>query len=543
MSLLPIRTMLPVTIAAMTIAVASVDNANARSKFEKGEVKAIAEEAFIYGFPMVMNYGVYYESFIDTASSQYKAPFNQLYNTARVYTPADTAVVTPNSDTPYSFIGMDLRAEPIVICNPDIEKSRYFSVQLIDMYTFNYGYMGTRTTGNAAHCALIAGPRWKGKVPKTISTVFRSETDFSLGLIRTQLFNAADIDNVKKIQAGYRALPLSQFEGRAAKARAAAVKWPKIDKELGAKDPFAYLNFLLSYAPATGPAAVEAPMRARFAKIGIAAGKPFHVGKLTADQKEELEAGIKSGMEKIKGKIDNLGGVENGWRIASNAFGDRAMYAGDYARRAAAAMAGIYGNDAVEALYPMLATDSEGKKPDTGVNNYALTFPAGMLPPAKAFWSVTMYDGKTQLLINNPINRYLVNSPMLPDLKKNADGSLTLLLQKDSPGPDKQANWLPAPNGPAYIVMRIYWPEASALNGSWKPPAVQIVKAEPPAAPAQAEPATPADASQAAPAKADAASPEPAKSEPAKSEAATPEAAKSEPDKADPAKDQPQKQQ
>ncbi|MCK7475932.1 MAG: DUF1254 domain-containing protein [Rhodopseudomonas palustris] len=208
----------------MTIAVASVDNANARSKFEKGEVKAIAEEAFIYGFPMVMNYGVYYESFIDTASSQYKAPFNQLYNTARVYTPADTAVVTPNSDTPYSFIGMDLRAEPIVICNPDIEKSRYFSVQLIDMYTFNYGYMGARTTGNAAHCALIAGPRWKGKVPKTISTVFRSETDFSLGLIRTQLFNAADIDNVKKIQAGYRALPLSQFEGRAAKARAAAVE-------------------------------------------------------------------------------------------------------------------------------------------------------------------------------------------------------------------------------------------------------------------------------------------------------------------------------
>ena len=288
MSLLPIRTVLPVAIAAMTIAVVSVDNASARSKLEKGEVKAIAEEAFIYGFPMVMNYGVYYESFVDTASSQYKAPFNQLYNTARVYTPADTAVVTPNSDTPYSFIGMDLRAEPIVICNPDIEKSRYFSLQLIDMYTFNYGYMGTRTTGNAAHCALIAGPRWKGKVPKTISTVFRSETDFSLGLIRTQLFNAVDIDNVKKIQAGYRALPLSQFEGRAAKARAAAVKWPKIDKELGAKDPFGYLNFLLSYAPATGPAAVEAPMRARFAKIGIAVGKPFDVAKLSADQKEDI---------------------------------------------------------------------------------------------------------------------------------------------------------------------------------------------------------------------------------------------------------------
>ncbi|PYF03895.1 hypothetical protein BJ122_105153 [Rhodopseudomonas faecalis] len=546
MLLRPMKTILPVTIATMAIGVLSADCASARDKLQKGDVKAIAEEAFVYGYPMVMNYGVYYESFVDTASSQYKAPFNQFYNTARVYTPADTAVVTPNSDTPYSFIGMDLRAEPIVICNPDIEQSRYFSLQLIDMYTFNYGYMGTRTTGNAAQCALVAGPRWKGKAPKTIKTVFRSETDFSLGLIRTQLFNAADIDNVKKIQAGYRAMPLSQFEGRAAKARSSAVKWPKIDKELGAKDPFGYLNFLLTYAPATGPAAVEAPMRARFARIGIRAGKPFDVAKLTADQREELEAGIKSGMEKIKAKIDNLGGVENGWRIASNAFGDRAMYAGDYARRAAAAMAGIYGNDAAEALYPMLATDAEGKKPDTGANNYALTFPAGMLPPAKAFWSVTMYDGKTQLLINNPINRYLINSPMLPDLKKNADGSLTLLLQKDSPGPDKQANWLPAPNGPAYIVMRIYWPEATALNGSWKPPAAQIVKAEPPAAPAQAEPAAPADASQAEPAKADAASPEPAKSE-----ATTPEAAKSEPDKTepaaqpatpDPAKDQPSKE-
>ena len=154
-----------------------------QDKLAKGEVQKIAEEAFVYGFPMVMNYGVYYDSFVDKASSQYKAPFNELYNTARVYTPADTAVVTPNSDTPYSFIGMDLRAEPIVICNPNIEKSRYFSLQLIDMYTFNYGYMGSRTTGNAAQCAMVAGPRWQGDKPKGVSTLFRSETDFSLGLI------------------------------------------------------------------------------------------------------------------------------------------------------------------------------------------------------------------------------------------------------------------------------------------------------------------------------------------------------------------------
>jgi hypothetical protein len=323
---------------------------------------------------------------------------------------------------------------------------------------------------------VVAGPRWQGEKPKGVSRIFRSETEFSLGLIRTQLFNPADIENVKKIQAGYRAVPLSKFLGQPAPAAPPAMSWPKIDKELGAKDPFAYLNLVLAFCPPTGPAAVEAPMRARFAKIGVEAGKPFPIDKLTPEQKAELEAGVKSGLEKIKAKVDGLGRMENGWRVATSAFGDRKMYSGDFARRAAAAMAGIYGNDATEALYPMLAADSEGKKPDTSVNRYVLTFPSGKLPPAKAFWSVTMYDGKTQLLISNPINRYLVNSPMLPEIKKNADGSITLFIQKDPPGKEKESNWLPSPDGPAYIVMRIYWPEASALKGTWQPPAVQRMK-------------------------------------------------------------------
>lgn len=151
------------------------------------------------------------------------------------------------------------------------------------------------------------------------------------------------------------------------------------------------------------------------------------------------------------------------------------MYKGDWTLRAAAAMAGIYGNDAVEALYPLLATDSEGNKPDCSKNRYTLTFPNGQLPPVNAFWSVTMYDGKTQLLIENPINRYLINSPMLPDLKMNPDGSLTLYIQKDSPGKEKESNWLPAPDGPIYAVMRLYWPKEEALKGEWRPPAVMRV--------------------------------------------------------------------
>src|SRR5262245_45682761 len=241
-----------------------VGSESARAKLAAGETQEIAQEAFVYGLPMVMNYAVLYAYFVDTASPEYKAPLNQLYNTARVYTPKDTAVVTPNSDTPYSFVGMDLRAEPYVLCNPEIEKGRYFSVQLVDLYTFNYGYAGSRTTGNGAACHLIAGPAWKGRKPAGVQQVFRSETDFSLAIIRTQLFEPADLENVKKIQAGYRGLTLSQFLKQPAPPAAPAVQWPKIDKQSAEADPFSYLNFVLQFCPATGPAAVEAPMRARF---------------------------------------------------------------------------------------------------------------------------------------------------------------------------------------------------------------------------------------------------------------------------------------
>jgi hypothetical protein len=356
--------------------------------------------------------------------------------------------------------------------NPDIEASRYFSVQLVDMYTFNFGYMGSRTTGNHAACNMITGPGWKGEKPAGVGQVFASETDFAFAIIRTQLFDPADIDNVKKIQAGYRAMTLSQFQNKPAPPPAPAINWPKIDKQMADANPFAYLNFALSLCPPVGPAAVEIPMRQRFAKIGIEAGKPFPAGELSPEQKAAFELGAKNGLEKIKAEIGGFGVAENGWRVTTNGFGDRQAFAGDFSRRAAAAAAGIYGNDAVEALYPLLATDNEGKKPDTSTNRYTLTFPAGDLPPANSFWSVTMYDGKTQLLVANPLNRYLINSPMLPGSKKNADGSLTIHIQKDSPGSELESNWLPAPDGPIYVVMRLYWPKEAALHGTWKPPAL-----------------------------------------------------------------------
>ncbi|MFO0891464.1 MAG: DUF1254 domain-containing protein [Isosphaeraceae bacterium] len=447
----------------------------ARQDLPRGEVQAIAEEAFIYGFPMVMNYGTMYEYSIDTSSSQYKAPLNRISNTARVFTPQDTAIVTPNSDTPYSILWMDLRAEPVVLTVPPIDKGRYFSVQLVDLYTHNLGYLGTRTTGNGGGSYMLAGPSWNGETPRGIAQVIRCETEFSLAIYRTQLFGPGDLEHVKAIQAGYKVQPLSPFLGTPAPPAPAAIDWPKIDKNLGAANPFRYLNLMLQFCPAVGMAEVEKPLRQRFARIGIEPGKPFTTDHLTQDQRAELAAGVKSGMEKIKRQLAGAGKEVNGWRIGS-LFGDRSFYNGDWTLRAAAAMGGIYGNNASEAIYPMLASDSEGNRPDCSKARYTLTFPKGEFPPANAFWSVTMYDAKTQLLVENPIRRYLINSPMLPHLKTNEDGSLTIYIQKDSPGEDKASNWLPAPDGPIYVVMRIYWPKEEAVNGTWKPPAVVLVK-------------------------------------------------------------------
>lgn len=445
----------------------------AQEKLANGEVQAITEEAYIYAFPMVMGYGIMNEYAIDKQSGQYKAPLNQIANTPRVFTPKDTAVITPNSDTPYSLLWMDLRAEPIVLCVPEVEKDRYYSVMLTDLYTFNYGYIGSRATGNGAGCYMVAGPSWKGEKPRGIEKVFRCETEFGLAAYRTQLFKPDDIDNVKKVQAGYKVQTLSEFLKSEPPAASPVPAFPKWDKK-GAFGTYfiSYLNFLLQYCPEVPE---EKAMRERFARIGISPGKAFDFGKLPKDQQAAIEDGIKSALKKIEAKKETLGKMENGWTI-TNAFGDRTFFKGDWTLRAAAALGGIYGNDQVEALYPLLVKDIEGEKPDCSKNKYTLTFPKGNLPPVNAFWSVTMYDGKTQLLIENPLNRYLINSPMLPDLKKNEDGSLTIYIQKDSPGKEKESNWLPAPDGPIYIAMRLYWPKEEALNGKWQPPAVKAAK-------------------------------------------------------------------
>jgi len=442
------------------------------------ETKAIAEEGFIYGLPIVMNYAVMYEYSVDKNSGQYKAPFNQINNEARVFTYKDTSVITPNSDTPYSILWTDLRAEPIVLSVPAVEKSRYFSVMLCDGNTYNYGYIGSRATGNEASDYMVAGPDWKGETPPGIKKVFRSSTQFSAVAYRTQLFNAEDMPNVVKIQAGYKVQPLSQYLKQPAPPPAPAVDFPKANAELVKTGFFDYLAFALQFAPAEPQ---EKEIRAKLAKLGVEAGKKFDLAALSQEQKAAVIAGMKEGEAKIKQYLESGQKNINGWKVGS-LFGDSAFYNGDWLKRAAAAQAGIYGNDAVEAMYPMTKTLANGEPLDASKHNYTLTFAKDQFPPVNAFWSVTMYDGKSQLLIKNPINRYLINSPMLPNMKKNADGSLTLYIQKDSPGADRESNWLPAPNDLIYLVMRLYWPKTEPPSilppgeGTWKPPG--IVKAK-----------------------------------------------------------------
>jgi hypothetical protein len=440
------------------------------------ETRAIAEEGFIYGLPLVMNYAIMNEFAVDPKSGQFKAPFNEMNSMRRVATPDDTAVVTPNSDTPYTTLWLDLRAEPMVISVPAVDKKRYYSVQLIDGNAYNYGYIGSRTTGSGAGDYLIVGPGWKGETPQGIKKVFTSTTPFALTLFRTQLFNPGDMPNVEKVQAGYKAQPLSAFLKQPAPPAA-----PKVDFLPATTDGikanfFDYLGAALEFVP---PSPEDQAIRAKLASIGVGPGKIFEFKDLSPEHKAAIALGMKEGDAKVDKFMTSGMKNINGWNIGSF-FGDRDFYKGDWLMRSAAAKIGIYGNDAVEATYPYTRTTATGDTLDTGKHNYTLTFPAGQLPPVNSFWSVTMYDGKSQLLIKNPIDRYLINSPMLLGMKKNADGSLTLYIQKDSPGKDKEANWLPAPDGPAYIVMRLYWPKDTppsilpAGEGTWKPPGLVV---------------------------------------------------------------------
>lgn len=435
------------------------------------ETREIARDAYIFGVPMVSMYGTMYAFSVDTANPQYKGPFNSILNIARVFTPDDTAFVTPNSDTPYSFIGLDLRAEPVVITLPPIETDRYFVFQMMDLYTFNFDYLGSRTTGNQGGNYLVAGPGWKGETPKGINKVLRAETSFVNVVGRTQLFNPSDLEKVKAIQQGYKVQPLSAFLGQPAPPPAPAIDWVKPvapNAQRSSLDFFNVLAFALQFAEPPNPD--EVALRQRFEQIGIVPGRPFDVAALSNETKAALLAGMVDGQKIIDERRASLGGN------SEDLFGTRAFLQNDYVRRAVGTQVGIGANSKEEALYPIFEKDQDGQPLDGTSGRYTLRFAGGSFPPVNAFWSLTMYDRPGQLLVANPINRYLINSPMLADLKKDPDGGVTIYIQSEAPDADKASNWLPAPKGPFMMAMRYYWPKPELLEGKWTSPTVERAK-------------------------------------------------------------------
>ncbi|MFX0542446.1 DUF1254 domain-containing protein [Roseovarius sp. S4756] len=434
------------------------------------EAREIAKEAYTYGYPLVDNYRVNYSFFVDESSPEFKAPWNELANINRVFTPADTAVQSPNSDTPYSWAGLDLRAEPIVISLPKIEADRYYSVQIWDAYTYVIGYAGSRTTGNDATNIMVVGPSWTGETPDGIDHVYTSDTEFGMAAMRTQLFNPDDIGNVEAIQAQYQIQPLSAFLGTPPPPPA-----PDMDfiEPLSAEDQktslefFNIMNFVLSYSP---PVQSEAALRERFAKIGIEGGKTFDPSTLSPEMTAAIEAGRDDALADFADVVQkmNVGKITSG-----DIFGSRDFLGDNYLYRWLGTV-GIYGNAKEEAMYPVLAVDSTGQTLN-GANRYTLHFPADELPPVNAFWSLTMYELPASLLVANPLDRYLLNSTMMDQFVRDDDGGLTLYFQNESPGKEKEANWLPASEGPFWVVLRLYWPKEAALNGSWTAPSIERV--------------------------------------------------------------------
>ena len=428
----------------------------------------VYKEAYIYGFPMVDSYRIQHSYFVNEESPEYKGAWNVPHSVARVYTPDDKAIQTPNSDTPYSFLGADLRAEPIVISVPDVPDDRYYSLQFIDLYTHNFAYVGSRATGNRAGNYLLAGPDWQGSTPPGITGVIRCETRFAFVIYRTQLFDDADIEEVKRVQKKYQVQTLSRFMDSPPPAPQPPVDFiaPLTPEEQKTSPKFfAILNFLLQYAP-THPSEVD--LMARFAGHGIGAGKRFDESGLSDADRAALASGMQQAWETFADFKKEQ--VDTGKRSSADGFGTREFLKNDYLGRMSAAILGIYGNSKDEANYPIYFVDAEGKPLNASANRYTMTFPPGGLPPVNSFWSLTMYELPASLLTANPINRYLVNSPMEKDLKRGSDGSVTLYIQHDSPGHDKESNWLPAPAGPFFVLLREYWPKPEALDGRWKAP-------------------------------------------------------------------------
>jgi len=416
---------------------------------------SLARDAYVFAYPLVMNYRT---MFMQAIKGERK--FGQWLHLG-LSSPADTDIVTPNNDTPYSYAWLDLRAEPWVLTMPKIEPTRFYTSQWDDYWGYVLDNPGSVLDGNDGHSYLLASPSWQGATPPGITRIVRGESDLLGTLTRTQVVGGpSDLPRVKEIQQSYTLQPLSSFLRSAAPADAPATQWPAWTEGDETKEAYwSYVSFVL---PFVTPHRDDAPMFEKLASIGLKAGAPWQPDKLDPLVRASLQQGIEAARAEMK-KLSEAG-VD-----AAKFFGTRGHVSTNYMDRAMGVYMGIFGNVPKVSVYLSMPTDAAGAPLNGSMAAYTLTFAKGQLPPVKYFWSITMYSIPQRLLVENPIKRYSIGSST-PGLKTNDDGSLVIYVSAQSPAKDKESNWLPAPTGPFWTVLRNYGPNESIINGSYKRP-------------------------------------------------------------------------
>lgn len=430
------------------------------------ELQAVAREAWIYAFPMLMHYQTLGKHLLDPNAAEYVGGFNRFRHYSQLYTPANREIVTPNNDTPYSWAWLDLRSEPQVLSVPAVDKGRYYTHQLVDQYTHNFGYVGVLSTGREAGDYLIAGPTWGGPIPSGIKAVLRSETEIVMILGRTGLKGSDDLPAVRALQQRYRLRALHEYTATQPPVAAPSLVWPEWGSKNGLGPEFIHvLNQILALCPAPPS---ERALRERFARIGIVPGQAFDVAALPAEKQQALLAGIKQAQALLRDTAEKT-------RTTHGLFGSRKAMRGNYMNRAVGAYLGIYGNSVEEAFYTGTSLDHQGH-PLLGGQRYRLRFAPGQLPPVSEFWSLTLYDLPNRQLVENPIDRYCLSSR--DRLHADEDGGVTLLMQAQSPGDGRQSNWLPTPQHGAFVVvLRLYGPQREVVERRWQMPQVEAISA------------------------------------------------------------------
>ena len=434
------------------------------------EAHAFGVEAYTYAYPAVLMEMTrrVRSNAVEPDTLTRRTPMNRFAH-ARAYAGVDARdVVRPNADTLYSSLWYDVGDEPLVVTLPDMGE-RYHVIPFMDMWTDVFAMLGTRTTGGGGGSYALVGPRWKGTLPEGVRAIV-SPTDVGYIIGRIQANGPGDYANVHQLQAGLTAVPLSGW-GDPAYVPAPGRVDPAIDmvtpapEQTAALDAAAFFATFAEVLKKNPPNATDYAVVLRMERMGFVVGQSFDLAQADPAVQRALVRAVPDAYQRIQHRVRGFGAPVDGWLSTSTKIG---VYGNDYLLRAYIAHAGLGALPNEEAIYPMVVTDGEGK-PLTGAARYVLHFDKEQIPPADAFWSLTMY-GADQFFVPNPIDRYAIGDR--DKLAFNADGSLDLYIQHASPGPDKEANWLPAPAGPFSMNLRLYMPRTPALDGSWMPPPV-----------------------------------------------------------------------